>query len=73
MPDMTTIKVSRATRDRLKAQAAAAHLTLGAHLDRLAAEGERRARFEAVREAARRSPADADEVEAWDRTEWHDA
>lgn len=47
----TTIKVSTETRDRLKAQAAAAHLTLGEHLARLADAGDRALRFESLRVA----------------------
>ena len=71
----TTIKVSPDVRDRLKAQAAAAHRTLGEHLRHLADLGDRAARFEALRTAINAmSPAAAtsyqrelDEWEAVDR------
>jgi hypothetical protein len=48
---MTTIKVSTETRDRLKAQASAAHVSLGEHLARLASAADRGLRFEALRTA----------------------
>lgn len=70
----TTIKVDSATRDRLKAQAAAAHLTLGQHLARLAAAADREARFVALDRAVR-STSDADragweqETTAWEAAE----
>jgi len=48
---MTTIKVSTETRDRLKAQASAAHVSLGEHLTRLASAADRGLRFEALRAA----------------------
>lgn len=69
----TTIKVSRETRDRLKAQAAAAGLTLGQHLDRLADAADRGLRFEALRAAIAATP--VDERESYDREarEWLDA
>lgn len=47
----TTIKVSDELRDRLKVQAAAAHLTLGEHLARLADLADRRARLAAMQAA----------------------
>jgi predicted transcriptional regulator len=47
----TTIKVSVEVRDRLKAQASSAHLTLGEHLERLADLADREARFGALAEA----------------------
>jgi hypothetical protein len=49
----TTIKVSNEVRDRLKAQAALAHTTLGRHLEHLAGLGEREARMTALRAAMR--------------------
>lgn len=52
----TTIKVSTETRDRLKAQAAAAHLSLGEHLARLADAGDRALRFERLRAAMADEP-----------------
>lgn len=66
---MTTIKVSTETRDQLKAQAAAAHLSLGDHLARLAAAADRGLRFEALRAAIVTSP---EELALEDR-EWLDA
>ena len=69
----TTIKVSTETRDRLKAQAAAAHLSLGEHLSRLASAADRGLRFEAMRAAIAATPSDvmADYTAATD--EWLDA
>lgn len=54
----TTIKVSTVTRDRLKAQASAAHRSLGAYLEDLAEMADRRARFAALRESIDATPAD---------------
>ena len=69
----TTIKVSRETRDRLKAQAARHNRTLGEHLTRLADAGDRELRFQAVREAMART-SDADMRSYEDETrEWLDA
>ncbi len=66
----TTIKVSTDTRDRLKAQAAAAHVSLGEHLARLADAGDRALRFERLRSAiAQESEADRLAYEA-ERDEW---
>lgn len=70
----TTIKVDVETRDRLKAQAADAHLTLGQHLTRLADAADREARLESVRLAiASTSPEDlaswAQETEQWESAE----
>jgi hypothetical protein len=67
----TTIKVSSDVRDRLKAQAAAAHRTLGEHLAHLADLGERAERFERLRGAIDATPPAvmADylaETRAWD-------
>lgn len=70
MTEMTTIKVSRATRDRLRAQARAAHVPIGVHLEHLADAADRQARFAALRAAAERHPLEPDEVKAWERTEW---
>lgn len=66
---MTTIKVSTETRDRLKAQASAAHVSLGEHLARLASAADRGMRFEALRAAISSSPSD---LTTEDR-EWLDA
>ena len=69
----TTIKVDRAVRDRLKAQAAAEHRTLGDHLAHLADLAERRARLEQLREAMERtSDADLASYRA-ETSEWLDA
>ena len=63
---MTTIKVSTETRDRLKAQASAAHVSLGEHLSRLADAAERGLRFEALRAAvAATVPELTDEDRGW--------
>ncbi|RNL61407.1 antitoxin [Nocardioides marmoriginsengisoli] len=63
---MTTIKVSTETRDRLKAQASAAHVSLGEHLTRLAAAADRGLRFEALRSAIAATPSDlTPEDHAW--------
>ncbi len=68
----TTIKVSTEVRDRLKAQAAQAHRTLGAHLAHLADLEERQVRFQALRAAIDKTSDEAMasyrlEVAAWDR------
>ncbi|GAB2910913.1 hypothetical protein GCM10027047_06470 [Rhodococcus aerolatus] len=73
----TTIKVDVATRDRLKVQAAAAHLTLGQHLARLADAADRADRLEALRAAVAATPATAreswaDEAQAWESAELAD-
>jgi hypothetical protein len=70
----TTIKVSNDVRDRLKAQAALTHRTLGQHLEYLAGLGEREARMASLRAAVRAmSPEDLasyrEETRAWDRIE----
>jgi predicted transcriptional regulator len=54
----TTIKVSDELRDRLKVQAAAAHLTLGEHLARLADLADRQARLAAMQAAMRTTSAE---------------
>lgn len=69
----TTIKVSAATRDRLKAHAAQRGETLGVHLDRLLDLAEREERFEALRAAmTAMSPADLASYQR-ERDEWLDA
>jgi hypothetical protein len=70
----TTIKVSNDVRDRLKAQAARSHRTLGAHLEYLASLGDRDARMRDLRDAIAATPPDAlesyrEETRAWDRIE----
>lgn len=74
----TTIKVSAATRDRLKAQAAAAHVSLGEHLRRLADAADRESRLTQLRDAVAATPPEladdhAAEAEAWETTELDDA
>ena len=70
----TTIKVSTDVRDRLKAQAAVAHRTLGQHLAHLADLGDRQHRFDALRMAIAATPAEdmtsyRAEVAAWERVD----
>lgn len=70
----TTIKVSTELRDRLKAQAAAHHRTLGEHLEALSQEESRRDRFRAVRAAMAQTPPDdeyAREVREWQSDAWN--
>jgi predicted DNA-binding protein len=54
----TTIKAPNEVRDRLKAQAAREHRTLGEHLGHLADLGDRQTRFDALREAISATPED---------------
>lgn len=73
----TTIKVSDALRDRLKAQAARDGLTLGAHLARLADADDRRERLRVLAEAisggsSESAASHAIESAAWERTELTD-
>ena len=68
---ITTIKVSNELRDRLKAQAALQHLTLGEHLAALADRADRDERFARLRRQIAATPPDArsaylDETAAWD-------
>ena len=70
----TTIKVDSATRDRLKRRAAAADLTLGQHLARLADCADREARLRSLRAAVAATPADVlaswtAESDAWEAAE----
>ena len=73
----TTIKVSDELRDRLKAQASRAGLTIGAHLAVLADDADRRERLTSVKQAIAASSA-ADlashehESTSWERTELSD-
>jgi predicted transcriptional regulator len=66
----TTIKVSTDVRDRLKAQAQAAHRTLGEHLRHLADLGDRAARFEALRAAIAATPPELMESYRREVAEW---
>lgn len=69
----TTIKVSTATRDRLKAHAAQRGETLGEHLEHLLDLADREDRFEALRAAmATTAPADLASY-VRERDEWLDA
>lgn len=70
---MTTIKVSTETRDRLKAQASATHVSLGEHLTRLAEAADRGLRYEALRAAIAATPADAWASYEAETNEWLDA
>lgn len=70
----TTIKVSTEVRDRLKAQAAQAHRTLGEHLEHLAELEERQARFRSMQAAISKTSEEAMEsyrveVFSWDEIE----
>jgi hypothetical protein len=69
----TTIKVSVETRDRLKAQASAAQVSLGEYLTRLAAAADRGLRFEALRAAIAATPPDLMSEYAAETDEWLDA
>lgn len=53
MTELTTIKLSRETRDRLKARAGSEGLSLGDYLEQLVARAERESRWAALREAIR--------------------
>jgi hypothetical protein len=70
---MTTIKVSTETRDRLKAQASAAHVSLGEHLSRLAAAADRGLRFEALRSAMAATPPESMAAYVAETDTWLDA
>lgn len=69
----TTIKVSTGTRDRLKAQARAANVTLGEHLEHLADAADRGLRFEALRAAIAATPAEVMAEYTEETDEWLDA
>ena len=65
----TTIQVTQQTRDRLKSQAAAAHRTLGEHLERLADLADRAERLASLRQAITDHPRTAEQVledDAWE-------
>ncbi|MBX3196353.1 MAG: hypothetical protein KF727_14805 [Microbacteriaceae bacterium] len=73
----TTIKVSDALRDRLKAQAAREGLTLGGHLARLADADDRRTRMRTLKAAIAATPlggatSHAAETAEWERAELTD-
>lgn len=73
MTSTTTIKVSTDTRDRLRAQAAVAGVSLGEHLKRLADLADRASRFAAMKAAMdATSVADMGTYRA-ETTEWADA
>ncbi|MGC1208560.1 MAG: hypothetical protein WA880_11455 [Ornithinimicrobium sp.] len=78
MTSLTTIKVASATRDRLKQGARSQGLSLGAYLDRLAADAERRERWDALRDAIAATTTEdmaayAAETAEWERAELSDA
>ena len=66
----TTIKVSDELRDRLKAQAARAGVTLGAHLSLLADLADREERLSAAKQAMAEAPADVVEDYVAETQEW---
>lgn len=74
----TTIKVSDELRDRLKAQASRAGLSLGGHLAVLADLADRRDRLAAAKRAMAAAPADVmdeyrQEARQWEAAELTDA
>ena len=69
----TTIKVSMATRDRLKAHAAQYGEPLGAHLERLLDLAEREERFERLRDAIADTSAQGVAAYERERDAWLDA
>jgi hypothetical protein len=68
MPDtVTTIKVPRSLRERIAARAGQQRMTAAEVIAELLDEADRRARFEAVREAYASTDASyREETEAWD-------
>ncbi len=71
---VTTIKLESDVRDRLKAQAAAAHRTLGEHLGHLADDADRASRFATLRESIAATSAAGtagwhEETELWEDVE----
>ena len=68
MPDtVTTIKVPRSLRERIAARAGQQRMTAAEVITELLDEADRRARFEAVREAYASTDASyREETEAWD-------
>lgn len=78
MTEVTTIKVSTRTRDRLKSQAADAHVSLGEHLEHLAERADRDARLATLRDAIASTSTEvaeghAAETAEWESAEWTDA
>jgi len=69
----TTIKVSRATRDRLKAHAALRGETLGEHVEHLLDLADREDRFDALRAAIAATPPADRASYVRERDEWLDA
>lgn len=69
----TTIKVSRATRDRLKAHAAQRGETLGEHVEHLLDLADREDRFDALRAAVAATPPSDRASYVRERDEWLDA
>jgi hypothetical protein len=74
----TTIKVSNELRDRLKAQASRAGLTLGAHLSVLADAADRRNRLATLKQSIEDSTTEArashlEESRRWETIELADA
>lgn len=67
---MTTIKVSRETRDLLKEQAAAQHIPMDSYLRKLAEDAEREARWARLGEAIANTS--AEDMESWrqEAREW---
>jgi macrodomain Ter protein organizer (MatP/YcbG family) len=70
---LTTIKLSAATRDRLKVHAARRGESLGAHIERLLDLADREARFEALRTAIAATPPTALAAYEREAAEWLDA
>lgn len=71
---MTTIKVPADLRDTLKSQAKSHGWTLGDHLRFLAAEEDRRQRFEQLRHAMAERPPDEEyerELSEWQGDAWN--
>lgn len=73
MTDLTTIKLSRETRDRLKARAGSEGLSLGDYLEQLVANAEREARWAALREAIRSTPPELMESYRAETAQWERA
>lgn len=67
---MTTIKVTKGTRDRLKSQAASRHQTLEQYLGSLADRVETEERFDHLEQAIRKTPPEL--MKSWRRetAEW---
>lgn len=74
MPELTTIKVSTALRDRIKSDAERLGVPIAALLAELLDRYEREERFAAVTRAYSADSAELDESAAWDATlaDWLD-